>query len=93
MICSLAPRWSTSCLLPPCRTLEARPTEAQASPTALALTKDALNVSLSSSLEAMLEHEAAAQAVARTSAYARESFRRFAAKEPGQFLWPPASGA
>lgn len=66
---------------------------AQASPTALALTKDALSASLGSSLDAMLDLEAAAQAVARTSAYARESFRRFAAKEPGQFLWPPASDA
>lgn len=61
---------------------------AQASPTALALTKDALNASLGSSLDGMLELEAAAQGVAGTSAYARECFRRFAAKERGPFQWP-----
>lgn len=64
---------------------------AQASPVALALTKDALNASLGSSLDSMLELEAAAQAVAGTSAFAREAFRPFAAKEAGQFQWPAAS--
>lgn len=61
---------------------------AQASPTALALTKDALNVSLDNSLDTMLELEAAGQGVAGSSAYARECFRRFAAKERGPFQWP-----
>lgn len=61
---------------------------AQASATALSLTKDALNASLGSSLDNMLELEAAAQGIAGSSAYARECFRRFAAKERGLFQWP-----
>ncbi len=63
---------------------------AQASPTALSLTKDALNASLGSSLDTMLELEAAAQGIAGSGAYARECFRRFAAKERGPFQWPAA---
>ena len=61
--------------------------------TALALTKDALNASLASSLDSMLELEAAAQGVAGTSAYARECFRRFAAKERGMFQWPASDAS
>jgi 2-(1,2-epoxy-1,2-dihydrophenyl)acetyl-CoA isomerase len=61
---------------------------AQASPIALAMTKDALNASLGHTLDSMLEMEAAAQGVAGTSEYARECFRRFAAKERSPFQWP-----
>jgi 2-(1,2-epoxy-1,2-dihydrophenyl)acetyl-CoA isomerase len=78
-------------LLPRARTLAQA--LAQASPTALALTKDALNASLASSLDSMLELEAAAQGVAGTSAYARECFRRFAAKERGMFQWPASDAS
>jgi len=63
---------------------------ASASPVALAMTKDALNGALDNNLDHMLELEAAAQGIAGTSDYARESFRRFAAKEPIQYQWPSA---
>lgn len=59
-----------------------------APPTALSLSKQALQASLQSDLTTMLDMEATAQAVAGSSAYARESVRRFAAKEPAQFKWP-----
>lgn len=61
---------------------------AEASPTALALTKDALNGSFASSLDSVLELEAAAQGIAGSSGYAREAFRRFADKQAGRFQWP-----
>jgi 2-(1,2-epoxy-1,2-dihydrophenyl)acetyl-CoA isomerase len=61
---------------------------AQASPAALAMTKDALNGSMNSSLDQLLELEAAGQGIAGTSAYAMEAFRRFAGKQPGLFQWP-----
>jgi 2-(1,2-epoxy-1,2-dihydrophenyl)acetyl-CoA isomerase len=63
---------------------------AGASPTALAITKEALNASLGSDLDTMLQIEASAQGIAGTSDYAREAFRRFAAKEPARFQWPVA---
>ena len=63
---------------------------AAASPVALAMTKDALNGALDNTLDNLLELEAAAQGIAGSSDYARESFRRFAAKEPIQFQWPSA---
>ncbi|MEP6971782.1 MAG: enoyl-CoA hydratase/isomerase family protein [Betaproteobacteria bacterium] len=78
-------------LLPLARTLAQA--LAQASPTALALTKDALNASLANSLESVLELEAAAQGVTGTSAYSRECFRRFAAKERSPFQWPAKPAA
>jgi 2-(1,2-epoxy-1,2-dihydrophenyl)acetyl-CoA isomerase len=59
-----------------------------ASPTALAITKEALNASLGSELDTMLQLEASAQGIAGTSDYARDAFRRFAAREPAQFQWP-----
>jgi 2-(1,2-epoxy-1,2-dihydrophenyl)acetyl-CoA isomerase len=58
------------------------------SPVALALTKRALDNSLQSDLAGMLEMEAAAQGIARASAYHLEAARRFVAKEPPQFRWP-----
>ena len=63
---------------------------ASASPTALAMTKDALNGSLGSTLDGVLDIEAAAQGIAGTSDYAKEAFSRFANKQPGQFQWPTA---
>ncbi len=63
-----------------------------ASPMALSLTKDALNASLGSSLDMVLQMEAAAQAIAGSSDYHREAARRFVAKEPMQFQWPKAGG-
>ncbi len=64
-----------------------------ASPTALALTKDALNGSLDNSLDSLLELEAAGQGVAGSTAYAHEAFRRFAEKQPGRFQWPGSTTA
>ena len=57
---------------------------------ALRLSKRALNASLQSELPAMLDLEAAAQAVAGSSAYTREALRRFAAREPAALQWPAA---
>ena len=48
--------------------------------------KNALNAEISDGLEA------AGQGIAGASDYAKESFRRFAAREPARFMWP-ASGA
>jgi len=59
-----------------------------ASATAFSLSKRALQTSLQSDFESMLEMEASSQAIAGSSAYFRESIRRFAAKEPAQFRWP-----
>lgn len=58
---------------------------------AMAITRDALNVSLDSDLEAMLQIEASGQGIAGTDAYALDAFRRFAEKQPGRFRWPDAS--
>jgi 2-(1,2-epoxy-1,2-dihydrophenyl)acetyl-CoA isomerase len=58
------------------------------SPTAFSLSKQALQASLQSDFATMLEMEASAQAIAGSSAYFRESVRRFAAREPAQFRWP-----
>ncbi len=63
----------------------------QASPLALSLTKTALNTSLDSNFTTMLDLEATAQGVAAASDYAREAFRRFAAREPARFSWPEAT--
>lgn len=63
---------------------------AGASPSALAMTKDALNGSLGNSLDNVLELEAAGQGAAGSSAYAKDAFRRFAQKQPGRFQWPAA---
>jgi len=59
-----------------------------ASATALGLSKQALQASLQSDLNTMLDLEASAQAIASSSEYAREAVRRFGAREPAQFRWP-----
>jgi 2-(1,2-epoxy-1,2-dihydrophenyl)acetyl-CoA isomerase len=59
-------------------------------PTALSLTKRALNASLNSSLGTMLEMEATGQGLARSTNYHREAAVRFLNKEPALFQWPPA---
>jgi 2-(1,2-epoxy-1,2-dihydrophenyl)acetyl-CoA isomerase len=59
-----------------------------ASALAMSLSKRALQSSLQSELAAMLDMEAAGQAIASGSDYAREAVRRFAAKEAPQFQWP-----
>ena len=56
----------------------------------MALTKDALNGALGSSLDSVLEIEAAGQGLLGSTAYARDAFRRFAEKQPGRFQWPGA---
>jgi|UniRef100_UPI000D36C504 2-(1,2-epoxy-1,2-dihydrophenyl)acetyl-CoA isomerase len=64
---------------------------AGASPVALGLSKRALQGSLASDLPGVLAAEAEGQALASGSDYAREAVRRFAAREPAQFRWPPAA--
>ncbi len=59
-----------------------------ASAAALSISKQALGASLQSDLATMLDLEASGQAIASGSDYAKESVRRFAAKEPPQFRWP-----
>nr|WP_144640779.1 enoyl-CoA hydratase/isomerase family protein [Bordetella genomosp. 13] len=60
-------------------------------PTAvLGMTKRAFDASLDSGLPAMLEMEAAAQGVARSTAYHQEAVRRFLDKQPPAFQWPAA---
>lgn len=76
-------------LLP--RALEVAHSFADASSLALSLSKQALQSSLQSDLASMLDKEAAGQALAGDSDYARESMRRFAAREPAQFHWPVIS--
>ena len=78
-------------LMPRARALAAA--LANASPLALSLTKNALNSSLGSDLPTMLEIEAAGQGIAGASDYAKESFRRFAAREPARFVWPAPGAA
>lgn len=60
-----------------------------ASEAALRLGKRAINASLQSSLETMLDVEAMSQGIAGSSDYLKEAARRFMAKEPPQFVWPP----
>lgn len=72
------------------RALELARSLAQASPVAVAMTKTALNCSLSSDLRAMVELEANAQGVAFASAYHREAVERFLAKQPPRLRWPAA---
>jgi enoyl-CoA hydratase/carnithine racemase len=74
-------------LLP--RALELARSFEGASPMAFSLSKQALAASLQSDLSTMLDMEATSQAVAGTSAYFQEAVRRFGAKEPAQFRWPP----
>ena len=63
----------------------------QASPTAISLTKSALNASLGSSLPAMLEMEATGQGLARSTDYHRDALERFLKKQPLLFQWPKAN--
>lgn len=61
---------------------------AGASPVATAMTKTALNNSLSSDLRSMVEYEATAQGVAFSSDFHRQSIAHFLAKQPPLFTWP-----
>lgn len=70
------------------RTQEIARSFAGSSPIAAAISKRTLNLSLDSTLEAVLEMEASGQSVALASEYVAESRRRFLAKEPPQFQWP-----
>lgn len=60
----------------------------QASPVATAMTKIALNGSLTSDFQSMLEREAAAQGVAFSTDYHRQAVKRFFDKHPPLFQWP-----
>lgn len=64
---------------------------AKGSPTALSLTKQALDASLQSDLPTMLAMEAAAQAVALTSEDHRTAVRAFVRKEGKRYVWPARS--
>jgi 2-(1,2-epoxy-1,2-dihydrophenyl)acetyl-CoA isomerase len=64
-----------------------------ASPSAMSITKDALNGSLDSDLDSLLKLEAASQAVAGTSDYHKEATRRFVEKQAPQFQWPATAAA
>lgn len=72
------------------RTLAIARSLTQASAAALAMTKTALDNSLSSDFRTMLELEANAQGVAFSSEYHRRAVERFVAKQPAAFQWPPA---
>jgi enoyl-CoA hydratase/carnithine racemase len=72
----------------PARAMELARSFEGASPTAFSLSKRALQASLQNDFDTMLEMEASAQAIAGSSAYVRESIRRFGAREPAQFRWP-----
>ena len=63
---------------------------AGASAVAMSIAKRALQASLGSDLQTLLEIESSGQALASNSDYAKEAVRRFAAREPAQFRWPPA---
>ncbi len=58
-----------------------------ASTEAIGIAKNILNQSFNLDHRTLLELEASAQSVARTSDYHREAVRRFAAKEPALFDW------
>jgi len=64
---------------------------AGASPVAMSIAKRALQASLGSDLQTLLEIESSGQALASNSDYAKEAVRRFAAREPAQFRWPPVA--
>lgn len=63
---------------------------AQASPTALSLTKQAMNASLGSDLRTLLEMEATGQGLARSTDYHRDAVARFLNKQALLFQWPKA---
>jgi enoyl-CoA hydratase/carnithine racemase len=70
------------------RALELAGALTQASPAAIAMTKTALNSSLSSDLRTMIELEANAQGVAFATDYHRDAIERFLAKQAPRFSWP-----
>lgn len=72
------------------RALEIAQALAKASPVATAMTKTALNHSLSSDLRSMIEYEATAQGVAFSSEFHAAAVQDFLAKRPGSFQWPEA---
>ena len=63
---------------------------AQAAPAAVAMTKRAFNVSLNSTLDAMIDIESSAQGIARTSQWHAEAVQKFLNKQPAAFQWPKA---
>lgn len=72
------------------RAMEFASALAQASPAAIAMTKTALNNSLTSDLPTMIELEANAQGVAFATDYHREAIERFLARQSPRFSWPRA---
>lgn len=70
------------------RALEIAKALAQGSPTATAMAKTALGMSLSSDLRSMIEFEATAQGVAFSSDWHRSAVQRFLDKQAPLFAWP-----
>ncbi|WP_354685137.1 enoyl-CoA hydratase/isomerase family protein [Cupriavidus necator] len=60
----------------------------EASPVAVALTKQALNASLNQDLHTMLAMEADGQGIAFSTEYRMEAANRFMAKQPLRYRWP-----
>jgi len=59
-----------------------------ASPTAIGLTKRALNASLNCELGTLLDMEASGQGIARATEYHRKAAARFITKQAAEFRWP-----
>lgn len=59
-----------------------------ASPTAIGLTKRALNASLNCDLGTLLDMEASGQGIARATEYHRNAAARFVTKQTAEFHWP-----
>ena len=72
------------------RSLELAQALARASQAGLSMTKRALGASLTSDLATMLEMESTAQAVAVSTASAREALTAVAARQAPPFSWPAA---
>lgn len=70
------------------RVLELARAIARGSPTALSLTKKALDAAMQSDLSTMLDLEAAGQAIALASAAHRQAVEAFARKEGARYVWP-----
>lgn len=70
------------------RALELARAITQGSPTALSLTKRALDAALQSDLATMLDVEAAGQAIALTSEEHRDAVQAFVRKEGARYVWP-----
>ena len=74
----------------PARAAELAASLAKGSALAFSLSKQALQISLQSDLNAILDLEASGLALTGGSDYVSEAMRRMVAKEPAQYAWPAA---